>query len=667
MVIKLPNRVVFLMDFTKLKKYYIIKRNVLKGEKFMIPKYPKEELSKKIECLCLPPSILKALKDKKIRTVGQLLRYNDTRGLYKLDAISFKKLKRIEQALYDICNINIMKDYSELEILHLPSKYLNFLVFKYKVSTLNELLNLPIDGSRDGALDSRLKLDKVIIKAVHDSGFEFISEKKTKNHGENLTGLLKEPVPLIVKRLLVNRTVEELLDLSTNPKVPHSIYKMKGIGEKTAEEIISYFHECGFEFNCEKEKTINLDTKIHELDEGNVVGEGLYYKTIREVLKLSLDPENPHGIFKIAHASEKRVQKVIDMIHAHGFVFEFEKQPIASSAIIEEPNKVRILSEESSIFDLNYDIKILSKLNLWGIKKIGKLLSLSIKDKTSLAENNLYHIQGLGVKKIDGLISYIHEIGFLFKEEKETIDLESEKGDLKNYGFTEKSINLLNSRYNIKNLDELLLVSLDRRMIRFLDASVKMEKEIIDHVHNLGYRFKCEEETILSLDTKVFELKSIRGLSRSLLDKTVGELLKKNLSPTAPNSLYNIPGVGASNVQKIVDCFHSYGILFECEQVDLSKNVDLNKLFYMIDATIVSKEFYEKIETPEDIINNAFVSYFMQIAKTVCKSEFNSSYTQKQILTFLTHKLIEHKKKMQKISEFITDELTLKRTKNILN
>ena len=57
------------------------------------------------------------------------------------------------------------------------------------------------------------------------------------------------------------------------------------------------------------------------------------------------------------------------MIHAHGFVFEFEKQPIASSAIIEEPNKVRILSEESSIFDLNYDIKILSKLNLWGIKK----------------------------------------------------------------------------------------------------------------------------------------------------------------------------------------------------------------------------------------------------------------------------------------------------------
>ena len=125
--------------------------------------------------------------------------------------------------------------------------------------------------------------------------------------------------------------------------------------------------------------------------------------------------------------------------------------------------------------------------------------------------------------------------------------------------------------------------------------------------------------------------------------------------------------MGASNVQKIVDCFHSYGILFECEQVDLSKNVDLNKLFYMIDATIVSKEFYEKIETPEDIINNAFVSYFMQMAKTVCKSKFNSSYTQKQILTFLTHKLIEHKKKMQKISEFITDELTLKRTKNILN
>ena len=57
----------------------------------------------------------------------------------------------------------------------------------------------------------------------------------------------------------------------------------------------------------------------------------------------------------------------------------------------------------------------------------------------------------------------------------------------------------------------------------------------------------------------------------------------------------------------------------------------------------------------------------MQMAKTVCKSKFNSSYTQKQILTFLTHKLIEHKKKMQKISEFITDELTLKRTKNILN
>lgn len=277
MVIKLPNMVVFLMDFTKLKKYYIIKRNVLKGEKFMIAKYPKEELSKEIERLCLPAAILKTLKSKNINTVGQLLYYNDTRGLYKLDAISFNNLKKIEQALYNICNINIMKDSSELEGLHLPQKYLNMLIFKYKVSTLNELLNLPIDGSRDGALDSHLKSDKVIIKAVHDNGFKFTCEKKTENHTENLNSLLKEPVPIIVKRLLINRTVEELLELSINPKVPHSIYKMKGVGHKTAKEIISYFHECGLKFNCEKEKMITLDTKIYELDESNVVGEELYH------------------------------------------------------------------------------------------------------------------------------------------------------------------------------------------------------------------------------------------------------------------------------------------------------------------------------------------------------------------------------------------------------
>ena len=369
----------------------------------------------------------------------------------------------------------------------------------------------------------------------------------------------------------------------------------------------------------------------------------------------------------MACASEKKVQKIINMIHDHGFIFEFEKPSISSSVIIEEPDKVRILREESSIFDLNYDAKILNKLNLWGIKEIGQLLSLSIKDKTSLAENSIYHIQGLGIQKIYDLISYIHKIGFLFEEEKENADLESEKDNLKNYGFSEKSITLLNCRYDIKTLDELLQISLDRRMIRFLDASVKIEKEIIDHVHNLGYRFKCEEETILSLDTKVFELKPIKGLNRSLLNKTVGELLKKNLSPTASNSIYDLPGVGVSNVQKIVNCFHSYGLLFECEQVELTKNVDLNKLFYMIDATIISKEFYEKIETPEDMVNNAFVSYFIQMAKVVCKSEFDSSYNQRQILTFLTHKLIDQKKKMQKISEIIRDELTLNKTKNILS
>lgn len=60
----------------------------------MIAKYPKEELSKEIERLCLPAAILKTLKSKNINTVGQLLYYNDTRGLYKLDAISFNNLKK---------------------------------------------------------------------------------------------------------------------------------------------------------------------------------------------------------------------------------------------------------------------------------------------------------------------------------------------------------------------------------------------------------------------------------------------------------------------------------------------------------------------------------------------------------------------------------------------
>ena len=389
-----------------------------------------------------------------------------------------------------------------------------------------------------------------------------------------------------------------------------------------------------------------------------------------------------------------------------------------------------------------------------------ELLNLSKKIITALKREKINTIEELIQKHEEYNLKKIRNIGPIgLKEvekaliEKCSIRINKDISELQNLGLSTRALNMLIKKYKVSTIKELLSISLCKKDYYHLDSDKKIEKEIIDKIHELGYIFACEQEKQITLSSKLADT-PIHNIYSRISWMTVGELLKLSLDPNEKGSLYRIRNIGPIKGQQIIDIIHSYGFVFECEKEEnkleeekeeviektqltindsiydlgyypgairnmkyygirtiedllklstseyithqekglynirgfgkkrvlhfidyihslgfrfedekatLEKNNTLENLYRTFDNEFISREFYEKVDIPEDFTNNTFVLYFTKIASNVCRDEYDNKYTNKDIITFLTKKLMEHKKKMLCITNNISKKLELKK------
>ncbi len=468
----------------------------------------------------------------------------------------------------------------------------------------------------------------------------------------------KLPASLLVK------TIDEILFFHLDASACHSVYELRGVGEKSVENLKDIIHSYGYLFECEKK--ITLDTPIRNLKYSKHLSDFLLNKTVGEVLKYDINPNHLNSLYKFDGLRNNTVSHLIDYLHQNGFIFDCEKRKE------HEEEKVIPVTPDDNIKDISFYPLLKLRLEARGIKTVRDLLHLSISKDFVGDTNHLYNVRGFGKKRADELIHYIHSQGLLFDEEEKITQSKKDKRELDFADLNEESyltdlkmdktitkILLAANIYTLKDLINLSIKKEGNSLYDIKGLSNWQAKKVINYIHTLGYQFASECK--ITLQTKISDLKDCSSLSRYLKDKTIEEVLQFDLTHKGSNSLYRLPSVGPKNVQKIENVLHSYGYVFDCEKVNLDNTFTLTMLLKMMDANVVASEFYGKIISVDDFITNPFVKYFRKMANVVCKKEDELQYTDKEIILFLLNQLIEHKKKLSFISSSIEETLNLRK------
>lgn len=184
------------------------------------------ELDDKIELLDLSKRVITALKTTNINTIEDLIKFHQENNLSRIRNLGVNGIKEIETALKEKSNIIINKDISELEKLGLSIGTLNILINKYQVSTIKEILEIPLDKKYhpNFYLDYSTKYGKETIDKMHSMGLKFNCEEEKKD------------------RLLKKEDKIELLDLNTK------LYRtLRSVGIVTIEDLLKKYDECKLE------------------------------------------------------------------------------------------------------------------------------------------------------------------------------------------------------------------------------------------------------------------------------------------------------------------------------------------------------------------------------------------------------------------------------------
>lgn len=144
-------------------------------------------------------------------------------------------------------------------------------------------------------------------------------------------------------------------------------------------------------------------------------------------------------------------------------------------------------TENNGIEKLNLDAR---SYNALGRAKIN-----SISDLVALDEKQLKRIRNLGKKSIDEIVDKVHELGYEFKKSEEKTNQEESENQEKT---SIKKLNLSGRPYKALLRNEVNyvedLIELDEETLRNTrNIGKKSFDEIIENVHNLGYKFKWEE------------------------------------------------------------------------------------------------------------------------------------------------------------------------------
>lgn len=221
-----------------------------------------------IEYLGLSTTITNALKRRNVCSIGDLIDVENEYGLENLRKIGSKSLSSIKEKLLEKCDIKldelyVDKDITELDIFGFSNRTLNFLVNKFHISTVKELLEIPCGEGNTYPINTLTSTGNEIVSKVHRAGMVFKCEDVLSIDADDVIVYLefdKEIESLGLSLFTENAlkrsniyTIRDIIDIENN----YGLNSINNIGSKSIKEIKD---------KLLKRCNINLDGSVNNFD-----------------------------------------------------------------------------------------------------------------------------------------------------------------------------------------------------------------------------------------------------------------------------------------------------------------------------------------------------------------------------------------------------------------
>lgn len=221
-----------------------------------------------IEYLGLSTTITNALKRRNVCSIGDLIDVENEYGLENLRKIGSKSLSSIKEKLLEKCDIKldelyVDKDITELDIFGFSNRTLNFLVNKFHISTVKELLEIPCGEGNTYPINTLTSTGNEIVSKVHRAGMVFKCEDVLSIDADDVIVYLefdKEIESLGLSLFTENAlkrsniyTIRDIIDIENK----YGLNSINNIGSKSIKEIKD---------KLLKRCNINLDGSVNNFD-----------------------------------------------------------------------------------------------------------------------------------------------------------------------------------------------------------------------------------------------------------------------------------------------------------------------------------------------------------------------------------------------------------------
>ena len=221
-----------------------------------------------IEYLGLSTTITNALKRRNICSIGDLIDVENEYGLENLRKIGSKSLSSIKEKLLEKCDIKldelyVDKDITELDSFGFSNRTLNFLVNKFHISTVKELLEIPCGEGKTYPINTLTSTGNEIVSKVHRAGMVFKCEDVLSIDADDVIVYLEFDkqieslgLSLFTENALKRSniyTIRDIIDIENN----YGLNSINNIGSKSIKEIKD---------KLLKRCNINLDGSVNNFD-----------------------------------------------------------------------------------------------------------------------------------------------------------------------------------------------------------------------------------------------------------------------------------------------------------------------------------------------------------------------------------------------------------------
>lgn len=221
-----------------------------------------------IEYLGLSTTIANALKRRNVCSIGDLIDVENEYGLENLRKIGSKSLSSIKEKLLEKCDIRldelyVDKDITELDIFGFSNRTLNFLVNKFHISIVKELLEIPCGEGNTYPINTLTSTGNEIVSKVHRAGMVFKCEDVLSIGVDDVIVYLefdKEIESLGLSLFTENAlkrsniyTIRDIIDIENK----YGLNSINNIGSKSIKEIKD---------KLLKRCNINLDGSVNNFD-----------------------------------------------------------------------------------------------------------------------------------------------------------------------------------------------------------------------------------------------------------------------------------------------------------------------------------------------------------------------------------------------------------------